>query len=144
MKKPITIQDFCDQHAACDAGRTWALSQGVTTMRDLWRLDIQIAWRQWIFMRVARGAARGKYDKAKEAAWAKFGKAKEAARAKYDKATGAAWAKYTKARGAAWAKFDKARGAAWAKYTKASDAARVEYNKASDAAILTIMPEFPL
>ena len=46
-----TISEFCDKHYACCDGRGWALAQGVTTMAELWKLDIRPEWRIWIATR---------------------------------------------------------------------------------------------
>jgi len=46
----ITIADFCDIHDACDEGRKWALSTGMTTMSELWNHpELPHEWRICIF-----------------------------------------------------------------------------------------------
>ncbi len=47
----ITITEFCEKYNACPDGCTWALAQGVTTMAELWELDIKQEWRIWIATR---------------------------------------------------------------------------------------------
>ena len=47
----ITIREFCNQHYACREGRDWALAQGVTTMAELWQMDMRPDWRIWIATR---------------------------------------------------------------------------------------------
>ena len=47
----ITVEQFCDKHEACTEGHDWALAQGVTTMAELWKLDIRPDWRIWIATR---------------------------------------------------------------------------------------------
>lgn len=48
----MTVEQFCDMHYACTEGRNWALSTGLTTMRDLWqREDMRPEWRSWIATR---------------------------------------------------------------------------------------------
>jgi len=48
----ITIADFCDIHDACDEGRKWALSTGMTTMSEIWNHpELTHEWKIWIFCR---------------------------------------------------------------------------------------------
>lgn len=47
----ITIEQFCDKHNACRKGRDWALAQGVTTMSEIWQLNMRPDWRIWIATR---------------------------------------------------------------------------------------------
>ena len=52
MKNEMTIEQFCIKHNACRKGRKWALSLGISTMRELWqRDDIKPEWRIWIASR---------------------------------------------------------------------------------------------
>jgi hypothetical protein len=46
-----TISEFCAQHCACTEGREWALAQGVSTMAELWELEMRPEWRVWIATR---------------------------------------------------------------------------------------------
>jgi hypothetical protein len=46
-----TIDDFCEYHGACAEGYDWAMSQNVSTMAELWALDMRPAWRVWIATR---------------------------------------------------------------------------------------------